>query len=359
MEFTIQKENLIAAMEKSIRAIPSKTTNPILYNFLIRVNGMDGEVISNSGMSTGIKTKFTAMSVEDGECLIDAKTLLQAVKKLGKGDVTIKTDGDVAIVTSKKARFEFATLPVDDYPQLYKVEDAVTITVNGTILADMIDGVAFAVNQNVTDKKQQGIGFKIENNNLSLTATNMIEVANKNKGIEADAVDVIIPGQPMSDLARLVGDEDVTIEIAKVYARFTTSDMEMTLRLTDGQFFNMKQVFESASKLSVKMDRKELMECVDRALVVKTQDKTPIIMSFEPGKVNLQMKTANKSFDEDVECDLSEGLIKIGVNPQYLLDILKAIQDDEITLGLDTPKTPIKLFADNGEYKYILLPVSI
>ena len=359
MEFTIQKDNLLTALEKSIRAIPSKSTQPMFFNFLIRIKGMDGEVIANNGLNMSIITKFTAMSVEDGEVLIDAKTLLQAVKKLGKGDITIKTDDEVAIVTSGKARFEFATFNASDFPQPYKVEDYTSFTINGTLLSSMIDGVAFAIGVNHNDKRAQGVGLKIKDNNLSLSTTNMIMVAVKNRGIEADDMDAIIPGTTITEIARMVGDEEVTIEISKVYAKFSTSEFEMSIRLTDGVFFDFAKVLDVPAKTSVKINRKDLLDVVDRALVVKTQDKQPIVLTFEPTKVKLEMKTSTKSFDEEIECEMESGLIKIGLDPAHLLEMLKAVPDDDIALGLDDSKAPLRIFADNGEYKYILLPISI
>jgi DNA polymerase III sliding clamp (beta) subunit (PCNA family) len=111
--------------------------------------------------------------------------------------------------------------------------------------------------------------------------------------------------------------------------------------------------------IKVSINRKQLLESIDRALVVKVSDKKPIVLDFNAGKVNLTMQTGTKSFNEDVACETGSNVIKIGVNPQYLLDALKVISDDEIHIEMANSNSPMFLTSENDTYKYVILPISM
>ena len=366
MEFTVQKANLMAAMDVAIRAIPSKCNMPVLYNFLIEVKEMDG-TITSTDMSTSIVTRFTCMSAEDGQLCVDAKTLMAAVKKMGKADVTFRTDGDKVIVTGAKARYEFPIVTdiEGQYPLPQKVDDAISFTVSESRFRDMIDGVSFSASPANANKVLTCVNLRVDKGKLRLATTDLVRVSIRKDTVEcADNINVNIPLKTMVDLGKSLGDGDLTIEATRFFAKFTFGQTTMISRLVDGRFFNIDQLFDKGSpNINVDVDLKEFAESIDRALVIVNQDKsdkTPIVLDIQDDVINVSLRTTISNFDEEIACQKSGDDIKIGLNANYVLDVLKATGEEKLKIGLYNANSPIFIVDEiDDAYAYIVLPISI
>ena len=357
MKFTVQKANLLPAMEIANGAIPSNSTQPILYSFKIKVSGMAGEIMAND-LVIGIRSKFACMAEEDGEICVNAKTLLMAVKKMGKDDITFETDGTQVIVTGGKARYEFSLEDKDLFIEPREIEDSVQFKVDAETFTGMINGVAFACGMNQNNKVLRGINLMVKDGSMTLSALDLIQVAIRQTDIKADDANVIIPQKPMLELAKSATGGEIEITVCKNHVVFSFTDTKMIIRLIDGNFFNIKQIMTDDFKVSVNVERSELMACLDRSLVVMKGDNTPMIFDISDG-LNVSLKSNTSTFDEDVDCSVDGDKLRIGINPQRLLEIFKHISDDEITLNFSGEKAPVTIKNNDLGYRYILLPVNI
>jgi len=359
MEFTVQKANLESAMDVAIRAIPKHTTMPILYTFLFEVEGTKG-VITATDMGTSIRTEFTCMATEGGKMCVDAKTLVSAVKKMGKSDITFKTEDNAVIVTGAKARYEMPIrADVDEYPELQEIKDSTKFTIDGDVFSKMIDGVAFSASTKENNKLLTGINLWTKNGKLRLTALDLVRVAIRSTEVDCkEDINTVVPLKAMTELAKSIYDMDVDIEYTRFHIRFTFGNTTMIARLIDGNYFNVDQILKNEPDIHVKVDKKELMETIDRALVVQT-DNVPIVFDIKDNIISTSYLTNISKFDEDVECEKTGDDIRIGLNPKYVLDALKAADDDEIVLNMHNSNSPMFIADDEGTYIYIVLPVNI
>lgn len=361
MQFTVQKANLAAAMDVAFRAIPSKTTTPLLYNFLIEVDGTDG-IITSTDMSTSIKTHFVCMATEPGKMCVDAKMLMQAVKKMGKADISLQTDEQKVIVTGVKARYEFPIRSdVDEYPDMPVIADANKITVDANQFKEMIDGVAFSVGQNISQKIYTAINLSVKDKLLRLTSTDMTRVSIRQKDINyEDDFNVNVPCKTMTELAKSLDGGDLTIEASNINIRFTFGQTTICARLIDGKFFDVDQMFKTKPTINVKCDKRDLMESIDRSLVIVGQEKTPIVFDVKDDYVKLSIKTNVSNFDEDVACEKTGDDIRIGLNPNFALDALKVTDATDVKIAMHNANSPLFILDELAdEYAYIILPVNI
>lgn len=361
MKFTVQKANIISAMDIAVRAIPSKTTSPVLYDFKIEVKDMEGVITSND-MSTAIKTRFTCMAEEPGEMCISAKTIMQAIKKMGsKADISFATEGNKVIVTGGKARYEFPIEDVSQYPDIPKVDDTTSFTVNADRFRAMIDGVAFSVGQNLSNKVCTAINMKISKGLLLLVSTDMSRVSIRKSGISCtENVNVNVPSKAMIELSKSLNGGDLQIETTKFHVRFTFGNTMMVARLVDGNFFNTDNLYKNKPAINVKVDTKELSESIDRAMVIVNQDKIPIILDIKDNSMAISLKTNISNFDEEMICEKSGADIRIGLNPAYVLEALRAAGVDTVSIGMHNALSPIFIEDDVAdEYSYVVLPINI
>ena len=119
-------------------------------------------------------------------------------------------------------------------------------------------------------------------------------------------------------------------------------------------------MLSSDYETKVKINKKEFLNCIDRAtLLVKEGDKKPIIINIEDGVMGLRIDSAMGSMKEDIDIEKSGKDIMIGFNPKFLIDALKVIDDEEVSIYLVNPKAPCFIKDDNENYIYLILPVNI
>lgn len=361
MNFTVQKQNIMAAMDIAIRVIPTRTTQPILECFLIEVDGTEGYITGMCGLQS-LRTGFSCMAEESGKVCVEAKLLMNAIKKMGKGDITIKTEGNSLIISGTKARYEFPTRLIEEYPSFPVFGDATKIKVDAVRFGSMIDGVAFAVSQKDGNKLITGINLNLENGSLRLTALDMVRVAIRTCGIQQKVekpINVTIPAETMISLAKSVSDGELEIEIGKLQVRFKYGSTTVVSRTYDGKYFNVDQMLGNSMPIKVKCKKSDIADAIDRAMVIN-QDNAPIVLDVTDDSIRISMKSNTSNFDEEVYCDKSGSDIRIGINPQYLLDAIRSTDEKDVTMEMNNPSTPLNVVDDVcGEYVHLVLPVSI
>ena len=140
---------------------------------------------------------------------------------------------------------------------------------------------------------------------------------------------------------------------------FEFDDTKVVSRLIDGEYFRIEQMLSSDYETKVKINKKEFLDCIDRAtLLVKEGDKKPIIINIEDGQMELSIDSQIGSMKEDIDIEKEGKDIMIGFNPKFLIDALKVIDDEEISIYLMNPKAPCFIRDEEQQYIYLILPVN-
>ena len=130
-------------------------------------------------------------------------------------------------------------------------------------------------------------------------------------------------------------------------------------RLIEGEYFKVDQMLSSDYETKVKINKKELLNCIDRAtLLVKEGDKKPVIIDIKDGSLQLKMNSTIGSMDEDIDIDKEGKDLKIGFNPKFLIDALRVIEEEEIIVYMVNPKAPCFIKDEKESYIYMILPVN-
>ena len=130
-------------------------------------------------------------------------------------------------------------------------------------------------------------------------------------------------------------------------------------RLIDGEYFNVDQMLSSDYETKVIVNKKELLDCIDRAtLLIKEGDKKPIIISVNEDNMQLKINSAVGSMNEEININKEGKELVIGFNPKFLIDALRVIDDETISLYMVNPKAPCFIKNDEESYIYLILPVN-
>ena len=140
---------------------------------------------------------------------------------------------------------------------------------------------------------------------------------------------------------------------------FEFDETTVVSRLIEGEYFRIEQMLSTDYETKVKVNKKELLNCIDRAtLLIRESDKKPIIIQIEDGEMRLKLTSGVGSMNEEIVIEKEGKDILIGFNPKFLIDALRVIDDEMVTLYLVNPKAPCFIRDEKESYIYLILPVN-
>ena len=365
MKIVCSKENLLKGLTIAMRAIPVRTTMTILECILIDAQAARIRLVSND-MEMGIETYVDGDIQEKGIAALDAKILFEIIRKLPDNDVTIRIDEKYsALITCEKSRFQIPAQSGDDFTVPPMVEKNNLLTLSQFTLKEMIRQTIFSIATNENNKLMTGELFEIRDNLLRIVSLDghRISVRSMPLASQYDNVKVIVPGKTLSEISKILSgemDDQVNIYFSKNHILFELKDTILVSRLIEGEYFRIDQMLVAEYETRVTVNRKEFLDCIDRAtLLVREGDKKPLIIRIMDEKMELFIDSSMGSMNEDIDIDKKGKDILIGFNPRFLIDALRAVSDEEISIDLINPKAPCFIRDDEGRYTYLILPVNI
>ena len=365
MIIVCSKDILQKCINIAMRAIPIRTTMPILECILLDASGSQIHFVAND-MELGVDTIVEGNILEHGIVALDAKILDQIVRKLPDGQVTIKTDEEnVAYITCGKAKFNIPGKPGDTFIFLPSVEKKVGLTLSQFVLKEMIRQTIFSVANNENNPMMLGELFEIQGGNLRIASLDGHRIAIRNLHLEKDYEDlkVIIPAKALTELSKILSGELAdTVTLYFETNRFLV-EMNQTImvsRLIEGDYYRIDQMTPKDYETKIYINKKEFLECIDRSvLLVKEGDKKPLVIEVFEDYIDIQMKSVLGSMNEQIDIRKEGRDIRIAFNPRFLIDALRAINEEEITIYFTSPKAPCVIQDDKRSYVYLILPVNI
>lgn len=363
MKLQIAKSNLLEGIQIVSRAVPSKTTMTILQCILIDASGLDIRLIAND-MELGIQTTVPGMILEKGIVALDAQIFANIVRKLPDADVMITVSGEKVQISCEKARFHIMGHDGSDFVYLPAVERKEEIRISQFSLREMISRTIFSISGNETSGMMTGELMEIRGNIMRIVALDGHRIAIRNVELNESYEDrkAIIPGKTLNEIGKILsGDTEkmVSIYFTRQHVLFAMEDTIVVSRLMEGEYYRIDKMLSTSYTTKVTVQRKELMSCIDRAiLLVKEEDKRPVIMMITDESVELKISTALGSLDEVIEIDKEGPDMNIGFNPRFLIDALRAADDEYLNLYLVSSKAPCFIRDDAGRYCYLVLPVN-
>ena len=364
MKIICSKTNLVKGVSIVSKAVPSKTTMPILECILIDAS-TDVIKLTANDMELGIETRIEGEIIDRGIIALNARIFSEIVRKLPDNDVTIETDqDDKTLITCEKSKFNIAAQSGNDFSYLPDIEKEDYITVSEFTLKEVIRQTIFSISDSDTNKMMTGELFEIENNILKVVSLDGHRISIRKIELKQNypSKKVIVPGKSLQEISKIIGgeaDSDVDITFTKNHIVFEFDKTVVISRLIEGNYFKIDQMLSSDYETKVIINKKELLNCIDRAtLLTKEGDKKPIIINIGDGSMELKIKSQIGSMDEEIFITKEGKDLLIGFNPKFLIDALRVIDDEEVSLYFMNTKAPCFIKDDEQSYIYLILPVN-
>ena len=364
MKFVCKKTELLKGVNIVLKAVPSKTTMSILECILIDASTNQIKLTAND-MELGIETIIEGDILEKGIVAIDAKIFSEIVRKLPDNDVTIETDKDYKTkITCEKAKFDISGKSGEDFSYLPYIEKTDFISVSQFSLKEIIKQTIFSISDNENNKMMTGELFEVKDDILKVVSLDGHRVSIRNLELKESYGNkkVIVPGKTLIEVSKILSGEMedlVRIFFTKNHIVFEFDETTVVSRLIEGEYFRIEQMLSSDYETKVKVNKKELLSCIDRAtLLIKEGDKKPIIIQIGDGEMRLKITSGIGSMNEEIVIEKEGKDILIGFNPKFLIDALRVIDDEMVTLYLVNPKAPCFIRDEKESYIYLILPVN-
>ncbi|MCP1120686.1 DNA polymerase III subunit beta [Robbsia andropogonis] len=361
-----ERDTLLRPLQTVCGIVERRHTLPILANVLIKKQGA-----SLSFLSTDLEVQITtsadcAAGADEAATTVAARKLLDILRALPGGDVSLTLEDKRLVVKSGKSRFGLQMLAADEFPTLAKVEEfGATFKLPQRAMRQLLSAVHFAMAQQDIRYYLNGMLFVVEGSKLMAVATDGHRLAYCSTTIEGDfpKQDVIVPRKTVLELQRLLEDIDEPVEIALggSQIKFSFGPVELISKLVEGKFPDFQRVIPKAQKNLFLIGRDELQRSLQRAAILTTDKFKGVRWEVKPGVLGIKSSNADQEeASEELEIAYDGDAIDIGFNVTYLLDVLANTKADMLNIGLgDSNSSALITIPENDDFKYVVMPMRI
>ena len=365
MKFIVERAKLLETVLKLQSVVGSKTSMPVLEGILISAEQGKITLIAYN-LEMGIKKEIYAKCEEPGDIVIPAKLLADILRKMSDMQVEISADSKLNCnIKCGEATFDIMGMAATDFPEIPSVSSDNSFKVDGKVFASLKKGTAFAAAQNEGAKPiLTGINISLNDGFIQFVAIDGYRLAIKKEKIEnQNNFEFTVTGKALNEVVKLIDDEseDIEINVSNRLIGFNINGYTFISRLLEGDFVNYQKTIPTENKQRVVVNTRDLINTIERvSLLISESFTTPIRCYFNELNVVFTCATSVGRATETFNLKLEGENFEIGLNSHYLLDVLKAIEDEQIQILFNGPNAGVLFLpVDDDNFKYMIMPMRL
>jgi DNA polymerase III subunit beta len=369
VKLSTSTSELLAQLQTVSRVASTRSAVQALSGVQIAAGGDDGGGVElrATDMEVGLRVPLDARIERAGTVVLPARLLLDVVRTLRSGDVSLElrpTEQDVEIVGGT-ASFHIRTLRTEDFPPLPEPGGDQVVAMPARAFVETIARVSRSASRDETRPILTGILVSASADELRMVATDSYRLSVKETRLEAPldgGFEANVPARALDELGRLVRDdvEEIRIGVRSNQVVFEVGGVALSSRLIDGQFPNYRQLLPEAYEHELTVSREELLEVVHR-ISLMAQKNAPLRLSFSEGEVRISAQTPDVGeASEPLPIPFAGEPFEIGFNPDFLTVGLESAGAEEVVLKLISPLRPgLVESADGSGFLYLIMPIRL
>ena len=366
IKLSFQKEDLMNGINIVMKAVPSKTTMPILECIPIEAQTSEIKLTAND-MEMGIETKVTGLVSEPGRIALDSRLLSEIVRKLPGDDSPILLESDERFNTTIRCGnsiFHIQGRDGEEFSYLPFIEKDHYICLSQFTLKEVIRQTIFSISPNDSNKMMTGELFEVAGNELKVVSLDGHRISIRKVELKDHYEDrkVIVPGKTLNEISKILNgdnEKDVLVFFSKNHILFEFDDTLVVSRIIEGEYFRISQMLPSDYDTRLTVNKRDFLDSIERAsILIRESDKKPLILNITDHSMELKMNSSIGSMNAEVDIRKTGKDIMIGFNPKFLMDALRIIDDEEVDLYMMNPKSPCFIKDEEETYIYLILPVN-
>ena len=356
MRFIVSTSTLLKQLQAVSGALSSSTVLPILENFLFQIK--DGNLtISATDLQTSMTTSLTVETNEDGRICIPSRILLDTLKSLPEQPVTFLVDDKSFAVEIKAGdgSYKLSGENGEDFPKIPVVENASSVSLPASVLAEAINKTIFAVSNDELRPAMTGVYCQLTPQHFTFVATDAHKLVRyrRKDAHSATSTSFIMPKKALNLLKSSLPSEDVavSVEYNSTSAFFKFGNINLVCRLIDERYPDYDAVIPTNNPNKLTIDRLSFLGSLSRVAIYANKTTHQVRLKVEGNELNISSEDLDFSNEahEKLACQYEGEDLEIGFNARFLIEMLKNLNCEEVSLEMSTPNRAGLLLPQGGD----------
>ena len=356
MRFIVSTSTLLKQLQAVSGALSSSTVLPILENFLFQIK--DGNLtISATDLQTSMTTSLPVETQENGRIAIPSRILLDTLKSLPEQPVTFSVDDKTFAVEIKAGdgNYKLSGENGEDFPKIPVVENASSVNLPASVLAEAINKTIFAVSNDELRPAMTGVYCQLSPQHFTFVATDahkLVRYRRKDAHSET-ATSFIMPKKALNLLKSSLPSEDVdvSVEYNSTSAFFKFGNINLVCRLIDERYPDYDAVIPLNNPNKLTIDRLAFLGSLSRVAIYANKTTHQVRLKITGNELNISSEDIDFSNEahEKLNCQYEGEDMEIGFNARFLIEMLKNLSGEEVALEMSTPNRAGLLLPQGGD----------
>ena len=363
MKIAVTKEAILEGLQRIQNVVSSRPSLPVLSNALFEADE-NGLRLTTTDLEVGIRCRVEARVERSGATTLPARRLVSIVRELPNSEISIEVDAkQAASIRCGASFFKIYGLPKEEYPAFPHFEESNSLTMPQIDLRDGLKKTSYAISADEARYVLNGILFSLLDNKLTLVATDGRRLALFDTELEfpkSSERDFILPTKAVMELQRLLGDSgQVSISTSANLVSFDLNGSQLVSKLVDGNYPNYRQVIPGEAKERIPLEREMFLNCVRRVSLLSNDKTSSIRLEFTKNNLDITANTPEiGEARESMSLNYQGRDIAIAFNPDFLMDPLRNLSNDEVYLELIDEMSP-GVLKIQSPFLYVIMPMRI
>jgi DNA polymerase-3 subunit beta len=365
MKFKSERDILVDALSAASRVVTTRTTGAT-SGILLSLHG-NQLTVTGTDLDLTVRTTVDVIGFADGDVVVPARLIVDAVRSLEAGAVTVEGEEETVHVTLGRAHFSLRTFSVMDYPKLPDVGAPST----SLAALELVQGLNQVVRAAASDDARPlltGVLFTTNEGSLRLIATDSYRLAVRDLvGVQAvgDGQDLLVPAKALQELQRaassLALDSEIGVTLTDAEICFIVGATSIASRLIEGNYPSVLQLIPASYPNTLRVAKDTLLTSLKRAKLLAKDSTSSVRLTLKEKNVEIRTQSHDAGDVEDnVDGDYTGEEITIAFNPTFLIDGIEAVPGDEIILESSDSSRPAMVHGVGDEqFRYLLMPVRV
>ncbi|MGA2163812.1 MAG: DNA polymerase III subunit beta [Solirubrobacteraceae bacterium] len=367
MKLTLPTTELLAQLQTVTRVASTRSAVQALSGVMV-LAGDSGAKLLATDTEVGLRVPLQAEVVRSGQVLLPARLLLDVVRALPAGDLSLElrpSEQDVELLCAG-AIFHLRTLRAEDFPALPSAVEESRMTIPAEAFVQTVERVARSASHDETRPVLTGILISAADRELRMVATDSYRLSVKRTTLESPlegAIEANVPARALQELTRVAQQyqcTELTLGLGQNQVIFELGGAVLSSRLIDGQFPNYRQLIPESADHELTLSAPELTGVV-RRISLLAQKNAPLRLAFSEGELTVSAQTPDVGeASETIPVPFHGEPFDIGFNPEFLRDGVESIDTDELVMKLISPLRPGLIESpEAGDFVYLVMPIRL
>lgn len=344
MQFTIGQSEFLEALVAASNIVPSRTPLPIIGNVLIAAES-DALEISATDLDLSVTIRVPASIETAGRVTLPARKLTDMIRALPASPVRVQGEGERITVDCETSQFRVNGLPAEDFPTFPELDFDAGIEVEAGVVDRLAAHTSFAASTEDTRPILNGVLWEIAEGRMQMVATNGHRLAQYSVEVEGgggdrSGGDIIVPPKALIQVGRIFASDDkLRVALDEKQIGFRGERGVVFSRLIEGPYPNYEQVIPRDNDKRMEADRERLMGALRRMAVVASDQTHRVRLSMDQDTLKFHVSTPDVGEgSEQMPVSYEGDEIEIGFNANYLLEVLRFVETDEVEMTFRAPE---------------------